>query len=90
MRNECEQKAIAVGNDPKLLRERLMYTHDCLRREWKSMFSKKRMDFTNKRMLSDDGRWAIQWQVRPYPELPESYENQQTNWGETKLIKIHS
>ena len=42
-------------------------------------------DFENKRLISQDKLYAMQWRVRHNPELQESYENQQTTRGNVEI-----
>ena len=50
------------------------------------LFSNSTFDFENKRLVSDSGRFALQWRIRLHPDQPESYENQQTNCGTVVFV----
>jgi hypothetical protein len=82
---DIEAQAIKFSEDPKNLRKRLLWTLEWLgienRKNWKT-------DAANKRLLSPCGCWAVQWKTRPNPNLPESYNNQQTSEGSGELIQI--
>jgi hypothetical protein len=41
----------------------------------------------SQRFIHKDGKTILQWQVRQWPDEPESYENQQTSLG-TVLLRI--
>jgi len=83
-----EQKALALGNSPTRLRARLMGAKAVLDRGVALLFSKITFDFENKRLISDSGRFALQWRIRLHPDQPESYENQQTNCGTVVFTQI--
>lgn len=76
---EREQKALAIGNDKKLLLKRLNEAKACLNNEGKKLFQSCTYDFENKRLVGNGA--VLQWRVRRYPDQPESYENQQTSVG---------
>jgi len=81
-----EEMAREVGNTPRLLKQRLLDAHDCLRDENKKIFSQKRIDYKEKRMISDNGDYALQWMLRSHPDWPESLGNQQTNRGTIRVV----
>jgi len=83
-----EQKAIEVGKDRKRLLKQLKETKAVLDRAYALLFSKNTYDFENQRLVSDSGRFALQWRVRHKPDQPESYENQQTNVGTVVLVQL--
>ena len=66
--------------------KRLSDARSVLLRSYRAAFGKGRRD--GNRMYSDDGRLALEWRVRMYPNLPESYENQQTSRGTVVCIEI--
>lgn len=84
-----EELAIAVGNDRKELRKRLMEARSVLNGRYHKFFQHKhlRFDFEHKRLLGFDG-WFLQWQIRLDPKSPESYENQQTSIGAVTLHNL--
>ncbi len=84
-----EDKARTVGNDPNQLRVQLLTARSLLEKRikqgnWKSF----EIDFSNKRIVSDDGRYALQWKLRHNPDEPESYDNQQTSVGCVEVVEL--
>lgn len=84
-----EDKAIDVGNDPNQLRVQLLTARSLLEKRvkqtnWKSY----EIDYVNKRIVSDDGRYALQWKLRPNPDEPISYNNQQTSVGCVEVVEV--
>ena len=83
-----EEQAIAFGNNRKKLRARLMGAKAVLDRGMALLFSNNTFDFENKRLLSDSGRFSLQWRTRLHPDQPESYENQQTTSGTVVFVEL--
>ena len=83
-----EEKAIALGSNRTKLRARLMSAKAVLDRGMALLFSDNTFDFENKRLVSDSGRFALQWRIRLHPDEPESYENQQTNCGTVVFVEL--
>jgi hypothetical protein len=83
-----EQEAIDLSNNRRWLKTRLMEARSCLIKELQDKFCKPTFDFDNKRLVSDDGTIALQWQIRSWPDAPESYQNQQTNSGVVNIVKV--
>ena len=83
-----EQKALAISNNRTRLRSRLLGAKAVLDRGIALLFSKNTLDFENKRLISDSGRFALQWRIRLHPDQPESYENQQTNCGTVVFMQL--
>ena len=83
-----EEKSIALGNRRTKLRARLMDTKAVLDRGMALLFSNNTFDFDNKRLVSDSGRFSLQWRIRLHPDQPESYENQQTNCGTVVFMEL--
>jgi hypothetical protein len=83
-----EEKAIALGNSRKNLRARLMGAKAVLDRGMALLFSDNLFDFENKRLVSNSGRFSLQWRIRLHPDQPESYENQQTNCGTVVFVQL--
>lgn len=82
-----EQLALAVAADRKALLARLRETVSVLRTDrYAKFFQRKdqRFSFEEKRLYGACG-FYLQWRLRPRPELPESYENQQTSIGIVEL-----
>ena len=84
-----EQKALKLANDPQQLRLRFRQARSVMLRAVKSHFSQGHIDFENKRFVGTDG-YVMQWQTRPNPDEPESYENQQTSIGIVRVCKMES
>jgi len=76
----AEQKAIALSQNKAELHRRLLDAKTVLTNQYKSGFGAGAFDFENKRLIGDNGL-VLQWQTRSHPELPESYDNQQTTVG---------
>ena len=83
-----EQKALALGNNRTRLRARLMDAKAVLDRGMALLFSDNTFDFKNKRLVSDSGRFSLQWRIRLHPDQPENYENQQTNCGTVVFVEL--
>jgi hypothetical protein len=83
-----EEQAIALGNNRKKLRARLMGAKSVLDRGMALLFSDNTYDFGNKRLVSDSGRFSLQWRIRLHPDQPESYDNQQTNSGTVVFVEL--
>ena len=83
-----EEKAIALGNNRRKLRARLMSAKVVLDRGLALLFSDNTFDFENKRLVSDTGRFSLQWRIRLHPDQPEGYENQQTNCGTVVFVEL--
>lgn len=79
MTHEKEQKSLACVKTPAKLRKRLSSAA--------YIFGVKiaEIDFANKRATTLCGH-ILQWKLRRHPELPESYENQQTTVGSVYLF----
>jgi hypothetical protein len=54
----------------------------------KSIFKNAIFDFENKRLITREGKWILQWKIRKYPDKPISYENQQTSVGTVVVTEI--
>lgn len=76
-----EQQAIAIGNNKTALLKRLKVAIPVLNPYLVNRFKSFTYDFPNKRLVSKCGLFALIWQVRERPDLPESYGNQQTSKG---------
>ena len=82
-----EQKALALASNKKRLLARLRETVSVLRKDRYAKFFQgkdQRFAFDEKRLYGASG-FYLQWQVRCYPDQPESYENQQTSVGTVVL-----
>ena len=83
-----EQMALDLARDSQQLRRRLLDTKSVLVDAIRAKFTYNRFDIANRRLLSDDGTLCLQWQLRECPDLPESYDNQQTNIGTVILRRL--
>jgi hypothetical protein len=83
-----EERSIALGNNRTKLRARLMGAKAMLDRGMALLFSNNTFDFENKRLVSDSGRFSLQWRLRLHPDQPESYENQQTICGTVVFMEL--
>lgn len=83
-----EVLAKQLGDDPVRLRAYLQEAKSLLYCELKLRFSKATFDAAGKRLVSDDGKLALQWRVRQKPHEPIAYENQQTNRGDVVLVSL--
>lgn len=83
-----ETKARIIGNSPAKLKKRLTDTRSLLQDDARKKFGKGSFDYTHKRLISDDGTWALQWAMRRDPDSPESYENQQTSVGTVYVVNL--
>ena len=78
---EQEEKAYAMRNSRTALRKQLMEAKAVLKTQYNKRFKKNIFDFDNARLVSDDGKLALQWRLRENPNSPPSYNNQQTTVG---------
>jgi hypothetical protein len=83
-----EEQAIALGNNRRRLRVRLMGAKAVLDRGMALLFSENTFDFENKRLVSDSGKFSLQWRIRLHLDQPEGYENQQTNCGTVVFMEL--
>lgn len=83
--DSVEAKAIEFSNDRKNLTKRLQnflgFWNIADRKSWK-------LDAANKRMISPDGKRAVEWITRKDPDAPISYENQQTSEGTARIVPL--
>jgi len=82
-----EQLAIELGNDEVRLLKRLLDARKVLAVWARPYFKSFYYDFKNKRFIGKDNL-VLQWRIRKNPELPISYENQQTNRGTVSVERI--
>jgi hypothetical protein len=83
-----EDKAKLVGDNPKQLEHELRDHVSVLNGKEERKQSNWKLDLFHKRLVYKDGVHSIQWKVRMHPELPESYNNQQTSVGSTVMLNI--
>lgn len=79
---ENEQKALALRRDPQALEKHLRSVVRLLNVQHRRSFGEGTFNFEKATLTGDDGS-VLQWHLRAYPHLPESYENQQTTIGRT-------
>lgn len=72
--------ALAVGESKAALRRRLQEARSVLAPAAGRRFGKGTFDFAGKRLVGENGL-VLQWRIRQHPELPISYDNQQTRCG---------
>jgi hypothetical protein len=82
-----EEQALAVANNRQALLKRLLEARSMLVKEYRKEFTPYTLDFERKRLVSASGQYFLQWELRSRPDLPISYENQQTNRGNVYLAK---
>lgn len=75
-----EQAAISLSQSKPRLLKRLKEAKSVLMLSYQRYFSQWRFDFENKCLIGTDG-YRLQWLLRSNPNMPESYNNQQTNKG---------
>ena len=78
-----EQQALSMNRKQikaRLTEAKIVLT-DALRRH----FQNPKFDEKTKRLIGDNG-YALEWRVRTHPDLPISYDNQQTNRGAVVVI----
>ena len=79
-------KAIASFNTKTKLRKRINEYISCLdNKEDKENFRKGELQFDKRRLISKDSKFVLQWKIRENPNLPVSYENQQTSIGKIQF-----
>jgi hypothetical protein len=83
-----EQKAWAVGNNKARLLKRLLEARSMLVKQYRQEFKTYTLDVEHRRMISTTGAYILQWQVRNHPDMPISYENQQTSQGDVYLLRV--
>ena len=77
--SDLERQALALAASPTELRKRLALGARCLTAarnvaEWE-------FNYTHRTLVSPDGKFGVRWEVRRYPQMAISYENQQTSIG---------
>lgn len=91
---ECklEKQALALAADYAQLRKRLNSARSCLKREYKLVMKNALYRFREKRLVSRCGGYELKWQTRSEPNLPVSYDNQQTTVGcvvFNRIARVH-
>ncbi len=85
--DRLELAAEELASDPGRLKKRLNDARVVLRRDFKKLFRPGRFVEAEKALYSENGEYKLQWQLREFPEQPESYENQQTSRGTVLLYR---
>lgn len=83
-----EAEAIEFGKNPANVRKKLAEAKAVVCDWVRQRFKKNRYDLPRKRLLSDDGTLALQWQLRPDTGDPDSPTNQQTSKGCVVLVPV--
>ena len=83
-----EEKAIEFGSKASNVKKRLMEAKAVLSSDFKKRMGKGKFDARSKRLISDDGTFALEWRVRMFPDRPEGSRNQQTNRGAVAIVKL--
>lgn len=78
---EREALARRIMGSPARLLKRLLDAKACLTDELRTEFRVYGFDVAEKRLYSATGRYFLEYRVRPRPDDPESYTNQQTSMG---------
>ncbi len=81
-----ELQAKEVGNNSRRLKKLLIETKALLASHFLPFFKEYTFDAARKRLYSGDGEYFLEWTLRRRPDLPESYENQQTSLG---CVQLH-
>lgn len=84
--DEKEKSAIAIGNNKTKLLASFRDSYSSMNDG--SIFRNGTLDFENKRLVSSDGKYALQFQTRRYPDRKESYDNQQTSTGYVAVVEL--
>lgn len=83
-----EREALVFGENPANVRKKLAEAKS-ITCDWvRQRFKQNRYDLPRKRLLSDDGTLALQWQLRPDTDDPDSPINQQTSKGCVVLVAV--
>lgn len=69
-----------ADSEPRLL-ARLHESRDTLTDGALKSFGQGVFQLGCRRLVSDDGTWALAWQLRERPDEPIAYDNQQTTVG---------
>jgi len=87
--SRAEYDALSLSLDKTRLRKRLNEAKAVLADEFKRMF-KPGVFKAGERALYSDAPFGyrLQWSTRPYPDSPESEDNQQTSIGTVRLVAL--
>jgi hypothetical protein len=81
-------KSLAIGRSKTAVLRRLKECISVMKREGKEYFRQGHYIPKRKMIVGPDGKYAIQWRLRPYPNKPSSYENQQTSAGTVVVLEL--
>jgi hypothetical protein len=85
----AEYEALCLSLDKARLQARLKNAKSLLQLRYRKMFKPGIFKPKDHALYSDSPfGYRLQWQTRRNPELPESYENQQTSAGVVYLEKL--
>ena len=76
----AELLARAIADDPAALKARFDITLDVFVPDLRKRFQRPQFDFEAKALIGDDGL-ALVYKIRPNPDQPIAYRNQQTSLG---------
>lgn len=82
-----EEMALTLSRNRKQLKQRLLEAKSVLIDELRRDFGKGVFDFVGQRLIGDNGV-VLQWQLRPNPDAPPSYHNQQTSRGDVVARRL--
>lgn len=83
-----EAKAVKLGENRRELLRRLMEARAKLVGWYRKQFKNPWFEFENKRFISEDGKLALQWQVRDFLDSSISPRNQQTSIDSVYLVNL--
>ena len=78
-----EQQALSMNR--KQIKARLNEARNVLVAALRKHFQNPKFDEETKRLIGDNG-YVLEWRVRTHPDLPISYDNQQTNRGAVVVV----
>lgn len=82
-----EELALDLSENRKRLKQRLLEARAVLSKNMAVYFKKYTYSFEDKCIISECGRFKLQWKLRERPHEPESYANQQTSRGTVMVAK---
>ena len=83
-----EKTALRLAKNRKWLYKRLLDAKECLPRATQLHNAPWKFNAQARRLVSNNGKLALHWQIRQYPKRPISCENQQTTVGTVILKEI--
>jgi hypothetical protein len=76
-----EQKAKVLIKSRDALLRRLLEAKSLLTSEYRKAFKRYSYDYNNRRLVSECGKFRLQWKLRPMSNKPIGPDNQQTSVG---------